>query len=401
MSVKKYFDYAGLQYYDSKWKLKFQQMVISNDEIEDILFDVLGPDIPETWTASTNGILDISSSSAFVYEPEGAGTKTISIINGTTAGISRFFLKLIDAGNFFVEWGSNIQWKNGSEPEWQAFHEDIIMFKSNDGGNTWTAQVVQTNEITPYWKLTINIPDEYLNPPYSLPIPINKEAIEYIDWGDGTIESAPFSNLYFDESFVQHEYQELGRDYQIILKSSLFQNGYLVSADAEISNIEYNFTPYVKSIDSPLPHIKGTYQYGYSLSERLNDGILTKAFHSYSSLESIPEKLFYNNASYPVGEYCFYECHSLETVPSKLFAKSTSTTDFSYCFYGCESLKDFKLIIGSPSVTSFSGFVPDASNVTRILCVPPNSTTYDTATLEANSSNGITVSTIEENCLDI
>ena len=403
MSNEKYLDYAGLQHYHEKLLLELGSMEIADDEIDMTMFEIfhtpeVAPAQPETWTVSSNGTLNLSSSTAYVYEPEGAGRKSISLAGNTDEQI--FWLKLVDGGNFFIDWDSSIEWASGSEPELTAFYEDIFLFYKENG--KWIGMIVASESITPYWKLTINIPAEYLNPPYALPIPINKEAIEYIDWGDGTIESAPFPNLYsIDESFVQHEYQELGRDYQIILKSSLFQNGYLVSADAEVANMEYNFTPYVKSIDSPLPHIKGTYQYGYSLSERLNDGILTKAFHSYSSLESIPEKLFYNNASYPVGEYCFYECYSLETIPSKLFAKSTSTTDFSYCFYGCESLKDFKLIIGSPSVTSFSGFVPDASNVTRILCVPPNSTTYDAAASEANASNGITVSTVETDCLDV
>lgn len=157
MSNEKYLNYAGLQYYHEKLQLDLANMVVTDDDLDIVLFDELGivPPLPETWTESVNGTLNLALGDAFSYWPEGAGTKTISITNGTTAGVSKFFLKLTDAGNFFVEWGSNIQWKNGSEPVWQAFHEDIIMFKSNDGGSTWVGQLLQTNEIEKYWKITV------------------------------------------------------------------------------------------------------------------------------------------------------------------------------------------------------------------------------------------------------
>ena len=52
-------------------------------------------------------------------------------------------------------------------------------------------------------------------------------------------------------------------------------------------------------------------------------------------------------------------------------------------------------------VKNFSNFISNASNVTRILCVPSNSTTHNTATSYANSSNGITVSTVETDCIEV
>ena len=509
------------------------------------------PALPENWTVSSDGILDVSLSNAYSYWPEGAGTKTISIVNGTTAGISKFFLKLTDGGNFPMQWGSSIQWKNGSEPEWQAFNEDIIIFKSNDGGNTWTAQVLQTNAIQEYWKFTIQIPENE-----TVYIPLDNH-VDTIDWGDGSsIETVQHdSYLYGDGDvfkFTYHTYSLAGI-YQIKVQSDNFADCYMATDDSDPCGYnddyyyyECNVEPYTISIDSPLPCIKGTYQWPDDSSMNIDDAF-DRCFCEYTKLVSIPDKLFYNNPqvksfhecfyhcsslqSIPSGlfdkntavvstptvlyqdsggfEDCFYGCSSLQSIPSGLFDKNTAVTnfdgcfrectslqsipsglfdkntavtsfygcfyncsslqsipsglfdkntaagyfgncfygcsflqsipsglfdkntaatgfswcfrgcsslkfipsglfdkntavtDFRYCFYNCTSLTNFKLIIGSSLVNNFSNFISNASNVTRILCVPSNSTTYNTATSYANSSNGITVSTVETDCIEV
>jgi len=431
MPNEKYLDHAGLQYYHEKLQLELDNLEITDDNLADIFLNELGipPTLPENWTVSSDGTLDVSLSNAYSYWPEGAGTKTISIVNGTTAGLSKFFLKLTDAGNFPMQWGSNIQWKNGSEPEWQAFYEDIVLFTSKDNGNTWTAQVLQTNEITPYWKITVQTTSNN----ESVIIPFECEYIKTIDWGDGNTDDYEYSyiagiseNNYDVPGYSpQHTYATIGY-HKIKIISEVFTSCYIQNWDS----CDYGEERYYKkliSIDSPLPALRGTYTWPSSYAVA-TDNSFEYIFTVCEQLVSIPEKLFYNNPScntfycafekcsslqsIPAGlfdkntlvttfEGCFRQCSSLQSIPAGLFDKNTTVTIFYSTFSECTSLTNFKLIIGSSLVKNFSNFISNASNVTRILCVPSNSTTYNTATSYANSSNGITVSTVETDCIEV
>ena len=125
-------------------------------------------------------------------------------------------------------------------------------------------------------------------------------------------------------------------------------------------------------------------------------------FDGCSSLQSIPSKLFDKNTAATNFSYCFDGCSSLQSIPAGLFVKNTAATNFSQCFYGCSSLNNFKLIIGSSAVSNFSSFVATTSNVTRIVCVPANSTTYTTLSSYAqigSYKNNITVSTHNLDCV--
>ena len=125
-------------------------------------------------------------------------------------------------------------------------------------------------------------------------------------------------------------------------------------------------------------------------------------FSNCTSLRSIPSGLFDNCTSVTSFAYCFQNCSSLQSIPSGLFDNNTAVTAFSQCFYGCSALKNFKLIIGSSLVSNFSSFVANTSNVTRIVCVPENSTTYTTLSSYAqtgSNKNNITVSIHIIDCL--
>ncbi len=126
----------------------------------------------------------------------------------------------------------------------------------------------------------------------------------------------------------------------------------------------------------------------------------TSCFRECTSLTAIPDGLFGNNTAVTKFTYCFYNCYSLMIIPNNLFNSCTNVTDFSYCFYGCTTLLNFKLIIKSTSVSNFSYFISTTTaEVSRIVCVPSGSTTYTTINNFANSSNKVTVSTSEIDCL--
>ena len=61
-------------------------------------------------------------------------------------------------------------------------------------------------------------------------------------------------------------------------------------------------------------------------------------------------------------------------------------------------MKNFTLCIGSPNVATVTDFILNASNVTRIVCVPANSTTYNSFNSYKNTSNNVTVSTSNIDC---
>ena len=124
-------------------------------------------------------------------------------------------------------------------------------------------------------------------------------------------------------------------------------------------------------------------------------------FRGCSSIQSIPSGLFDKNTAVTSFGSCFHNCTSLQSIPSGLFGKNTAVTSFANCFSGCTNLLDFHLRIGSSSVTTFSSFISDASNVDRILCVQDNSTTYTNASSFANASNGVIVSTDYIDCAEV
>ncbi len=368
MPNEKYLDYAGLQYYHEKLNMDLASMLMTDDDLDIVLLDELGvaPPLPETWTESANGTLNLALGDAFSYWPEGAGTKTISITNGTTAGISKFFLKLTDAGNFPMQWGSNIQWKDGSEPEWQAFHEDIIMFKSDDSGSTWTAQVVQTNEITPYWKLTVQMPaHHYWNDGevtrYRILLPFRFTNSAVIDWGDGTVETPETARPDINYEYCYHTYQADGI-YHIKVQYDDFENLYIgnwLSTDYGVEYAAYEVMPAyltsVVSIDSPLPKLKGSYL-DTSSSWRSADNNFKEIFCEYDNLTSVPEKLFCNNRLVTSFQSCFRDCTSLQSIPSGLFDGNTAVTSFQNCFRDCTSLQSISsgLFDSNTAVTDFS-----------------------------------------------
>ncbi len=395
MSTKKLLTYEGLEEYNIKWHERLQEMAISDIDINDIAFETLGVDaleIPDEWTISSNGTLNLAASNAYSYWPEGAGTKTVSIVNGTSSELSTFFLKLTDAGNFPMQWGSNIQWKDESEPEWQAFHEDIIYFKSTDGGSTWIGQVVQTNEITPYWKLTVNAQHNdttgltYQVPAnwgmfFYLPFPSNEfpdDAI--INWGDGTIQT----NEQFEYDAHVEVSTEMGPEhtgvpkhtyategiYHIIIKASTFENIYItpdITGDSFVGDAYFGAgITNITSIDSPLPKLKGSWVGGGSIIAT-EDDTLEGVFYRYDSLTSIPDKLFYNNSNVKGLNSCL-SFTSLQSIPAGLFDKNTAVTSFASCFSRCTSIQSIPsgLFDNNTAVTSFYNCFGECSSLTAI-----------------------------------
>ena len=295
----------------------------------------------------------------FRYEPHGAGIKHISIVASEGIVNSKSFrLEIVDGGDFPIEWASNIRWKNDTEPIFQQYHTDVLMFHTYDYGTTWIGEPIQSIEMTPYWKVKV-IPrgDQWnlVQETSYMTFPIEASAIDYIDWGDGTIEEAPFSNI--EDGFPHHSYSGAAL-YTIVVKSTKFNTGYFFTNSDYLSDLD-TFIKSVVEVVNPLPALKGSYQY-----DEPEDGILIDIFNSYISLESVPDQCFKNNP-YPVGAKCFsdchmltaippnlfandqqitnfssafYNCYSLKSIPSDIFANYTSATDFSYCFYRCESL---------------------------------------------------------------
>jgi hypothetical protein len=55
MSKKRYVDLDAMRYYDSKWKLKFEELVVNNDELDEIWEEVINDSSETTSTDnSTN-----------------------------------------------------------------------------------------------------------------------------------------------------------------------------------------------------------------------------------------------------------------------------------------------------------------------------------------------------------
>lgn len=271
----------------------------------------------------------------FKYEPSSNGIKCISIINSKSAVNSQSFkLEIINGGEFSIQWASNIKWKNGVAPQFVSYHTDVLMFHTSNNGRTWVGEVIQSTEMTPYWKFIVvpfnsnSYDSDWQYVPISIIAPINKEAIEYIDWGDGTIETNSFSSLESD-TFPKHLYTGTVKTYSITIKSTKFDTGYI--------SINSTLTSNLLEIVNPLPHLKGSYQ---NISDSLTavDNTFNNLFRGCSRLRAVPDRLFEHN-SYPIGANCFRSCSQLENIPQNAFDNDLDILSFDYAFYMCEKLK--------------------------------------------------------------
>lgn len=377
----------GLEEYNVKWHERLQAMIIGDSEIDEISFEEIGTElpVPETYVVLSSGTMNLSLGTELSFEPEGAETKQMSVAN--SENVEMFWLKLIDPGNFILSWSNDIQWKDGSEPAWEAFNEYYIRFKKSEN-NKWVGQVIKSNAITPYWKISVQVPtntigvNDYLpnnisrndiNSTILLPFIFsgNNKTVE-IDWGDGTINSTEqIDNQIAVGGYPYHLYANSGT-YNIKIKSNVFNTSsicdltyteYFCRDIYGVTNyyhgiLAYVYTDALKSINSPLP--------------------LLEAIHiGESSTTFVYERNSFRN--------CFYSAYNLSQIPEKLFANNPNIVDLSECFYNC-SLKGFTLYITSSNVGNCSSFIPVYTTETRTIYVPASSSTYTHFNNEASRS---------------
>ena len=263
-----------------------------------------------------------------------------------------------------------------------------------------------------------------------------------VDWGDGTtstLVSTDYQNIYNDTSASLHEYENPGR-YTITIISNNWNETYLYGIASSVYSSATNhasiywFRQTLIQINDPLPKVKGialcpnSYVTGFNLYNKsleylfgycsklsvitedlfVNNQHITKfddCFGSCTSLTKIPN-IFKENISAISFAYCFRNCSYINSVSADLFFYNKNAKNLNACFNGCTRLKNFKIKIGSPNVSSLEinpynyPFIPNASDVERVLCVEENTQTYTTARNLANESNNIIVSTDFVSCTE-
>ncbi len=286
-----------------------------------------------------------------------------------------------------------------------------------------------------------------------------------VNWGDGNTETLTSADYTATDSTASvHEYASAGV-YTVTVTSGNWDSIYLLSCyvdGAITSTNNVNLPIYIwrrtlTAVESPLPPVKGVKKlaaidatamtasdndlgylfhrcekmtsipantfvlcshitvltaifYHCSIMTTIPAGLLdplvnavdlSQFFRYWIALTSVPEGLFDKCVNVVNMQETFRYCQTLETIPEGLFRYNTLVTNMLGMFRVCNMLKNFKLCIGSPSVNTVSDFIVNASNVTRIVCVPANSTTYTTFNSYKNSSNNIIVSTDLDDCIQV
>ena len=379
----------------------------------------------------TNGIyneviINLATGNSFSFEPEGNDNKHISILNEDKQTV--FYLKLIDPGNFLIHWDENIQWSNGSEPQWVPFNEYILRFKRSGTPRNyvWTGRIVQTSPITPYWKFGISSE--------SIEIPLILNSPATIDWGDGTIETIQHSE---NSVYCTHTYESSNsEEYNIIkISSNDFENAYFLQ-NKTYESVGNFVATYIRItggmlILSPLPKLKGCCYIDESQSPVYIDNSFSSIFWGLSfekhyitnkHIVCIPEKIFHNNSHITDFSECFMagpQGNLFGGIPDDIFRYNVNAINFEFCFGGhnyglyidyipddifkynvnavnfedCfreiayEGETDINIYIGSSNVTnagnfiSFYGGEPDNCTIR----IPANSTTKTTFDNAASS----------------
>ena len=206
--------------------------------------------------------------------------------------------------------------------------------KSYEAGKRYCAGL---SEWTPTAAMSFTIETSYANRKYYLYFSDNFPASMMIDWGDGCYASAVMG-MDGDEAESMHAYAHPGI-YTVSLISaqpdaSLPQ---LPKMRLNANNNLYWGLRYIR-FDTPLLHINTT--------------DFSSFFSHLSTIQSIPETLFVNNAQATDFSGCFdgctaltalpsglfSGCTNLQSIPANLFAACVNVENFAYCFHGCTAL---------------------------------------------------------------
>ena len=342
MSEKKYLDLAGLQYYDSKWILKFDELKISNDEIDDILFETLGITPPTPPNTIRFGI-----------NTEASGS------NERTTGIP-FNLWNQDV-NLTVDWGDNTISNLSSSSYTELNSRASIHTYANPG--IYNVSISSTN-----WSHTYIL--SY--PPWDSGYDVNSDSYDCVAplyWWRRTLTSIPSAlpqingiNIYTSPlSYIDEDTEDILWTYNTWL-SGLF------AGCSKLASIPSNIFQYNTEM------IEASYEY---------------VFAGCTGLTSIPQGLFDNLDLNDISE-CFYGCTGLTSIPSDLLSNTLNLYSANECFAGCTNLGNFELHIGSTKCSRITNFVNLKSGAVRKIYVPSGSST-ETAFNSIASSLGLTV----------
>ena len=227
-----------------------------------------------------------------------------------------------------------------------------------------------------------------------------------VDWGDETnnvLRSSDYSSGNSKASI--HTYENEGT-YTINIISQNFENAYINTANATSKSYEnlYYFKNTVTDILEPLPKLKGCYISSNNGSNyTATSNAFSYLFYGCSRLKSIPEGIFNNNKHISNFTYCFSSCSKLSSseISPHIFAKNTSITNLEGVFSSSDLITDLHLVIDSENVSSFTKFINNRDDARRRICVPENTTTYNSfTTYNANVRDAakLTISTLHHDC---
>ena len=451
MSVKKYLDYAGLQRYDDNWKLKFQEMIIDDEDLDAIWdelfpkfkftvdteaqtagnkktgipFNLYGQDgieLTVNWGDGTSSTLTSSD-----YTDTDTGTDTGTVQNSSS--IHEYAV----AGEYTITVDSN-DWENvyfytsaGNEvTDSSAYFRETLISVNNAipkvkgtiiGSLTlllamaWNTNIISLMNLENYdfesnrginglfclFSHCINLRSISSN------IFDNLEAVSFNSCfaGCSSLQSIPSELFSNNTSVIDFALCFAGCTSLQSIPSGLFDNN---TAATEFQYCFEDCTS-LQSISAGLfdsNTAATTFSHCFTDCTSLqsiplglfdnNTAVTTFewCFRNCSSLQSIPEGLFDSNTAATTFAYCFTECSSIQSIPSELFINNINVTSFVWCFKDCTSLNSFTLHIGSPLVSNCNEFVTKISGIVHTIYVPNGSTTQTKFNAVA-SSLGLTV----------
>ena len=411
MPIKTCLDYDGLSYYDEKWRLTFAQLGLTNSEIDRLYANAI--DNANTWSIT---------------------------INTSSTGQIPFCLYDCDNASMTVDWGDgtvetytsdNAEEDTCIEHSYSSRGTYTITMVSDDfprlyiySMHDWTAGDYQ------YTLRRVNSPlptlagirdEEEIDDNSFCGLFYESDSLSYIP--DGLFKNNPlatdFSYCFYkclslasipEDTFAANTLATNfsrcfdGCESITSIPEKLFQNNTLAT------NFEACFNGCIELLSIPGDLFKNNtlatnFYACFSVCELVaalpenlfkhntNATEFTSCFSQCDSITTIPEKLFEFTTSATSFNSLFYGCDNLQTIPFRLFENATSVATFERCFERCPSLQDFQIKIGSKAATKCSYMFANGSNPSGTICVPPDSTTYDTFISYYGTSDRISILT--------
>jgi len=383
MSKKRYVDLDAMQYYESKWKLKFEELAINDDELDEICEEAINGIQEWSFTIDTRFVSQNNKKTGIPFNLYNQSESLrIDWGDGTSSRLTAADYALTNTSASLHEYENPGEYTITVK----CLHYSNL-YVLGTGNDTQYLNASDLSIVSLYWwRHTLKSVNNA--------IPLVKGMNRYRTFYSNRLEI--FSD---DLSYLFYQCYELSSVPQDLFEknpsTSIFYRCFskcssLTSIPEKIfdkrTNSNCTFTLCFENCTS-LSSIPEKLFYGIEIGNfnscfsgcnslasipaelfsNINGTSFASCFCYCKQLTSIPANLFNSSTNATSFNECFSYCESLTSIPSNIFKFNTNVEDFSFCFSSCKRLQSLPAnLFNSPNATTFNGVFHGCESLTSI-----------------------------------